>query len=88
MSAIFKSDEPNVRCQCVVDLLGRAPGSIRKPNYRFLVTVWGEPPHAFTMFYEVVAYGEETAAHLGMQRFQRDMSPTQLLLTAIAKELQ
>lgn len=63
-----------MRCQCVVDLIGRAAGASIKPCYRFLVTVWGEPPHAVTHKYEIIAYGEETAAHLGLQRFQRDVS--------------
>ena len=83
MSAILNSNDPNVRCQCVVDLLGRGPKSFVKPNYRFLVTVWGEPPHAVVHRYEIVAYGEETAAHLGMQRFQRDVSRTRALLATL-----
>ena len=83
MSAILDSNDPNVRCQCVCDLLGRATGSMVKPNYRFLVTVWGEPPHAVVYRYEIVAYGESTAAHLAMQRFQRDVSRTRALLATL-----
>jgi hypothetical protein len=72
--AILKPNEASVRCQCYADLLGRAPGSFVKPNYRFLVTVWGEPPHKCVRKYEIMAYGEETAAHLGLKRFQLEMS--------------
>jgi hypothetical protein len=67
----------------MVDLLGRAAGASVKPSYRFLVTVWGEPPHKVTHRYEIVAYGEETAAHLGMQRFQKDVSRTHAFLAAL-----
>ena len=83
MSAILKSNEASVRCQCFVDFLGRAAGSIDKPNYRFLVTVWGEPPHAVTYRYEIVAYGEETAAHLALKRFQRDVSHAHAFLATL-----
>ncbi len=83
MSAIHTPNESGVRCQCTVDLIGRAAGSVLKPNYRFLVTVWGFPPHAVTHRYEIVAYGEETAAHQGMQRFQRHVSRTHALMALV-----
>ncbi len=57
--------------QCYVDLIGRGPGSSKKPNYRFLVTVWGG---SLVRKYEIVAYGEDTAAHLGLQKFQAELS--------------
>jgi hypothetical protein len=83
VSVIWKPNEAQVRCQCIVDLIGRAADSFLKPNYRFLVTVWGEWPHHTTRRYEIVAYGEETAAHLGIQQFQRDVSKTRALLATL-----
>jgi len=61
-----------VRCKCVVDFLGRGPDSFTKPYYRFLVTVQGEFPHAVRKQYEIMAYGEETAAHLALKTFERE----------------
>lgn len=72
--AVIAPRSLNVRAHCVADLMGRAPGSFVRPNYRFLVTVWGEPPHNVTRKYEIVAYGEETAAGLALDRFKREMT--------------
>ena len=85
MSAIILPNEATVRCQCVVDLIGRSLGSINKPNYRFRVTVWGEPPHAVCHKYEIIAYGEDTAAHLGLRRFQEEVSLTRRLLASLVE---
>jgi hypothetical protein len=85
----IERNNPNVRCHAVVDLLGRAPQSFYKPNYRFLVTVWGEPPHAVVRKYEIVAYGEDTAAHLGLREFEREMSlPAQIAAVLSSARLQ
>ena len=57
------------RCQCIVDLLSR----VQRP-YLFLVTVWGEYPHAHTRKYHVRAGDEDSAAHCGIQQFVKDMT--------------
>jgi hypothetical protein len=55
-----------------VDLLSRLNGSFIKPNYRFMVCVWGEAPYAFVRQYEVISHSDDGAAHVGMELFQME----------------
>lgn len=71
---IIDTNLNRVRCHATVDLVSRLAGSFMKPNYRFLVTVWGEPPHAITRKYEVISHSDDGAAHVGMELFQTEVN--------------
>ena len=64
---IETSETATPRCTCTVDLLSR----VFRP-YNFLVTVKGEPPHAFVRRYKVAAPTDDEAAHFAMQLFVKE----------------
>lgn len=67
------------RCQCIVDLLSK----VQRP-FLFQVTVWGEPPHAYTRKYQVAAPDEASAAHCGLEQFCKEAAhPVLQLMTGL-----
>jgi len=58
------------RCTCTVDLLSR----VFRP-YNFLVTVRGEPPHAFIRQYKIAAPTDDEAAACALQLFVKEFMP-------------
>lgn len=64
---ILTTKSSNPRCTCTVDLLSR----VFRP-YNFLVTVTGEPPHAWVRRYKIAAPTDDEAANFAMQLFAKE----------------
>ena len=58
------------RCEAIVDLISR----VQRP-YLFLVTVTGQPPHAFRRQYKVAADSDNSAAMKGLELFVKEFMP-------------
>ena len=67
---IVEPQNATPRCTATVDLLSR----VFRP-YNFLVTVFGEPPHAYRRQYKIAAPSDSEAAICAMQLFVREFSP-------------
>jgi hypothetical protein len=64
MTVLTPQNSP-VRCQCIVDLISK----VQRP-FLFLVTCWGEPPHAYMEKYHITALDPGSAAAKGLEVFQ------------------
>jgi hypothetical protein len=67
---ILTSDTATPRCTCTVDLLSK----VYRP-FNFLVTVRGEPPHAYIRRYKIAAPTDDDAATYAMQLFVKEFMP-------------
>ncbi len=77
--AIVNKNAVGVRCSCIVDLISR-----RQRPYLFRVVVTGEYPHAVKRTYDIGAVTDDSAAHQGLQRFEKEMaSPLSILGTMV-----
>jgi hypothetical protein len=68
-SPIVDPNNADVRCDAVVDLISR----VQRP-FLWKVTVTGQPPHAITRIYEVVAKTDDIAARTGIANFMKEMT--------------
>jgi len=79
---ILDSKTAQPRCTCTVELLSR----LFRP-YNFLVTVTGEPPHAFVRRYRISAPTDNEAATCAMQLFVKECMADQGVPEAVRKEI-
>jgi hypothetical protein len=77
---ILTPPNPVVRCHAIVDLISK----VQRP-FLFLVTVFGEPPHAYQVKYHITAPDPNSAAAKGLEVFVASFtSPAIQLITGSA----
>lgn len=79
---IIRPETAAPRCTCTVDLLSK----VFRP-YSFLVTVTGEPPHAFVRRYKIAAPTEDEAAGCAMQLFVKECMARRGVPQAVRDEI-
>lgn len=67
---ILTPERATPRCTATVDLLAK-----HFRPFNFMVTVRGEPPHAFVRQYKIAAPTDDEAAMCGMQLFVAEFMP-------------
>jgi hypothetical protein len=78
MEQVKSPNDGRVLCSCTMDLVSR----VQRP-FVFVVTVTGEPPHAFTRKYEIAAYSDDAAAQCAIDTFVKEMSVQERILAEI-----
>jgi hypothetical protein len=74
--AILAGNTNRVLCSATVDLISR----LQRP-YLFAVRVTGLPPHAHVRTYDIAAWSDDAAAHIGIDVFVKEFSQVDKLIT-------